>query len=60
MVTGQLADMPTRGLPTHSLDVSWPGELTDWTSCGLNNSWIAPAVAVSVVITLICEKRTLQ
>jgi len=60
MLMGQLADMPTRRLPTHGLDVSWPGELVDWTSCGLDSSRIAPAVAVFVVITLICEKGTLQ
>ena len=28
-VTGQLADMPTRGLPTRRLDISWTGQLTD-------------------------------
>jgi len=33
-VTGQLADTPTRGLPTcglttHRLDILWTGQLTD-------------------------------
>jgi len=27
-VTGQLADMPTRRLPTRGLDISWIGQLT--------------------------------
>ena len=27
MVTGQLADTPTRGLPTRGLDKSWTGQL---------------------------------
>jgi len=33
-VTGQLADMPTRGLPTRGLDDS----LVDWSTRGLDNS----------------------
>jgi len=28
-VTGQLTDTPTRGLPTHGLDISWTGQLAD-------------------------------
>ena len=28
-VTGQLADMPTRGLPTRGLDISRTGQLED-------------------------------
>ena len=28
-VTGQLADTPTRGLPTRGLDISRTGQLTD-------------------------------
>ena len=38
MVTGQLADMPTRGL-----DDSRTGHLADWTNRGLNNSRMPPA-----------------
>jgi len=37
-VTGQLADTPTRGLPTRELDISRTGQLADWTSRGLVNS----------------------
>ena len=42
-VTGQLADTPTRGLPTRRLDISRTGQLADcqladWTSRGLDNS----------------------
>jgi len=33
-VTGQLADTPTRGLPTRGLDVSRTGQLVDWTTRG--------------------------
>jgi len=29
-VTGQLADTPTRGLPTRGLDISWTGQLADY------------------------------
>jgi len=36
-VTGQLADTPTRGLPTRGLDISRTGQLADWTSRGLDN-----------------------
>ena len=38
MVTGQLADTPTRGLPTRGLDDSWTGHLADWLTRGLDNS----------------------
>ena len=31
-VTGQLADTPTRGLPTHGLDDSRTGHLADWST----------------------------
>ena len=34
-VTGQLADTPTRGLPTRGLDISRIGQLADWTTRGL-------------------------
>jgi len=34
LVTGQLADTPTRGLPTPGLDVSRTGQLADWTTRG--------------------------
>ena len=37
MVTGQLADTPTRGLPTRGLDNSRTSQLADWTSRGLDN-----------------------
>jgi len=37
-VTGQLADTPTRGLPTRRLDISWTGQLEDWSTRGLDNS----------------------
>jgi len=40
MVTGQLTDTPTRGLPTRGLDISRTGQLADWTSRGLDNSRI--------------------
>ena len=38
MVTGQLADTPTRGLPTSGLDISRTGQLADWTTRALDNS----------------------
>ena len=38
MVTGQLADKPTRGLPTRGLDDSRTGHLADWSTRGLDNS----------------------
>jgi len=34
-VTGQLADTPTRRLPSHGLDISQTGQLADWTTRGL-------------------------
>jgi len=37
-VTGQLADTPTRGLPTRGLDISRTGQLADWTTRALVNS----------------------
>jgi len=41
-VTAQLADTPTRGLPTRGLDISRTGQLAglvaDWASRGLDNS----------------------
>ena len=37
-VTGQLADTPTRGLPTRGLDDSRTGHLADWSTRGLDNS----------------------
>jgi len=37
-LTGQLADTPSRGLPTRGLDFSRTGQLEDWTSRGLDNS----------------------
>jgi len=37
-VTGQLADTPTRGLPTRGLDDSRTGQLAYWKSRGLDNS----------------------
>jgi len=36
MVTGQLADTPTRGLPTRGLDDSRIGHLADWSTRGCN------------------------
>jgi len=39
MVSGQLADTPTRGLPTHELDNLWTGYLADWSTQRLVNSW---------------------
>jgi len=38
MVTGQLEDTPTRGLPTRGLDDLRTGHLADWSTCGLHNS----------------------
>jgi len=38
MITGQLADSPTRGLPTRGLDISRTSQLGDWRSRGLDNS----------------------
>jgi len=38
MVTGQLADTPTRGLPTRRLDDSQTGHLADWSTRGLDSS----------------------
>ena len=37
-VTGQLADTPTRGLPTRGLDDSQTGQLADGTARGLDKS----------------------
>jgi len=37
-VTGQLADTPTRGLPTRGLDILRTGQLADWTTRGLDKS----------------------
>ena len=37
-VTGQLADTPTRGLPTRGLVNSRTGHLADWSTRGLDNS----------------------
>jgi len=37
-VTGQLADTPTRGLPTRGLVNSRTSQIADWTSQGLVNS----------------------
>jgi len=37
-VTGQLADTPTRGLPTRGLDDSRTGHLADWSTRALVNS----------------------
>jgi len=34
VLTGQLADTPTRGLPTRGLDISRTGQLADWTTLG--------------------------
>jgi len=34
-VTGQLANTPTCRLPTRGLDISWTGQLADWTTRGL-------------------------
>ena len=33
--TGQLADTPTWGLPTRGMDISWTGELANWTTRSL-------------------------
>jgi len=38
LATGQLADTPTRGLPTRGLDDSRTGHLADWSTRGLDNS----------------------
>jgi len=38
VVTGQLADTPTRGLPTRGLDDSRTAHLADWSTRGLDNS----------------------
>ena len=35
MVTGQLADTPTRGLPTRGLEISRTGQVADGTTRGL-------------------------
>jgi len=43
LVTGQLADTPTRGLSTRGLDISRTGQLAGWTSRGLDNSRMPPA-----------------
>ena len=37
MVTGQLADTPTRGLPSREPDDSRTGHLADWSTSGLDN-----------------------
>ena len=36
--SGQLADTPTRGLPTRGLDDSRTGHIADWSTRGLDNS----------------------
>jgi len=38
-VTGQLADMPTHGLPTRGLDKSRTGQVADWTTRGCHR-WL--------------------
>jgi len=65
LVTGQLADTPTRGLPTHTMDNWQTCHPTDWSTCGLDKSRTRqlmdpPAVAVLVVITLIYGHKTLH
>jgi len=54
MVTGQLVDMLT-----HRLEISRTSQLADWTVCGLDNSWMPPAVVV-VLITWLCGHKTLH
>jgi len=66
MVSGQLADTPTRGLPTHELDNLWTGyladwstqktsQLLDWASRRLDNSRMLPAVLL-VVMAALCNR----
>ena len=50
MVTGQLADTPTRGLPTRGLDISQTGQLADWTSRGLDYLRLPPTGVFVVLI----------
>jgi len=50
-VAGQLVDAPTCRLSTHGLDMVRTGQVADWTSRGLDNLQMPPAVAVFVVIT---------
>ena len=68
-VTGQLADTPTRGLPTRGLDDSRTGHLADWstrgyrqlaywTSRGLDNSRMPPATACLVFVLLAASAKS--
>ena len=45
-VTGQVADMPTRGL-----DDSRTSQLAGWTSRGLDNSWMPPATLRALLLS---------
>ena len=51
-VTGQLADTPTRELPTRGLDNSRTGQVADWT-----NSRMPPATACLVFVLLAAFAR---
>ena len=56
MVTGQLVDMPTRGLDASRLDDSWTGQLVDWTSRGLDNSQtrqLVDALLMAIALALV-------
>jgi len=33
-----MGNWTTRGLPTRGLDISWTGQLADWTTHGLANA----------------------
>ena len=51
-VTGQLVDMTTRGLPTRRLDNLRTGHVADWTSCGLDNSWMPLRVVIALLVLI--------
>jgi len=60
-VTGQLADTPTRGLPTRGLDDSWTGQLADATGDFVCLVFIllAASASLQVVQSATCPVREL-
>jgi len=44
VLTGQLVDTPTHGLPTHGVVSSWTEQVADWTAQQLVKSWTSQLV----------------
>jgi len=53
-VSGQLADTPTHGLPTRKLDDWQTGHLADWSTRGLDNSWMPSATLHAWFLFFFC------